>query len=296
LNQLTNDHNSLEEAPVAELTHRASKEFAKLKGLSFRHSVTSTSKRLAQLCRQKKRQLKNLHAKLKQSVTGSSANSSSRSSAISDAEAATAVVVANIPTDTQNFDSFSHKESSLPLTSKRTLDNVSFESFEDVREQHYKRARLSRALEIPLALPLDVPCTPLRQIIPEPREAPSLEYLWADRPHRLHSVRSIDSSVVTAAVSVGIPRVVPGRSLLSTADDILFPPTPSLSPAFPYGGGNHYDDEFPRRERMPAFPPLANSMHVMSMFTQICQNSVSNTAAELGAIGGLGSPFLPRSR
>lgn len=293
LNELANDRNSLEEAPFTELTHCVSKEFTKHKGPSFRHSVTSTSKRLAQLCRQKTRQFKNLHTKLKQSVTGNSASSSRRSSTISNAGIAT--TVADISTNSQTFDSLSQQKTPLQLTSKRILDNGSFESFEDAREQHYKRVRLSRALDIPLSLPLDVPCTPLRQIISEPQEAPSLEYLWADRSHCLNSVRSIESSVVTAAVSVGIPGVVPGQSLLSTADDILFPPTPSLSPAFPYGGGNHDDDEFSHNEQIAVFPPLTNSMHAMSRFTQMCQSSVSNADAELGAIGGLGSPFLPRS-
>ena len=91
LNELANDRNSLEEAPFTELAHCVSKEFTKHKGPSFRHSVTSTSKRLAQLCRQKTRQFKNLHTKLKQSVTGNSASSSRRSSTISNAGTATTV-------------------------------------------------------------------------------------------------------------------------------------------------------------------------------------------------------------
>lgn len=293
LNQPPSNNNSLENVPSVGLEHCTSQDPKKSKGPSFRYSVTSTSKRFAQLCKQKKKQLKNFHAKLKQSVTLSSANNSGNTSTASITSISnsgpkslpTADPVNVISTNTQLLGSQSLKNSPLPLKNKRSFEEGSFMSFQKSDDQDCKRMRLDCSLE----LPFEAPCTPLQQILPKFKHVPSLEYLWADRSRRLRSSRSIESFVSTTAVSAGIPRIALGQNFLSTTDENLFPPTPFRSPVFNPVGNNN--DSFPYQDRFPATPNLTNSMHTMSMFTLMCQNSVSNTGTELRAAGDLGSPF-----
>lgn len=293
LNQPSCNNNSLENVPFVDLEHSTSQDPKKFKGPSFRDSVTSTSKRLAQLYKQKKKQLKNFHVKLKQSVTLSSANSSGNTSTASISSInnsgpkplPTTDPVNIISTNTQLLGSQSMKKSHLLLKNKRSFEEESFMSFQKSDDQEYKRMRLDCALE----LPFEAPCTPLQQILPKFKHVPSLEYLWADRSRRLRSSRSIESFVSATEVSAGIPRIALGRNFLSTTDENLFPPTPFRSPIFNPVGNNN--DSFPYQDRSPATSSLTNSMHTMSMFTLMCQNSVSNTGTELRAVGDLGSPF-----